>query len=70
MQSTREDWRTTVTSQSIRSESRRSEHDAIRPATHHNQRGEHILRSLAAHERVATYGAAERFSCRLKKGFP
>src|SRR5882724_4254085 len=34
IQSTRENWRTTVTSQSIRSESRRTEHDAIRPAAH------------------------------------
>src|SRR5947207_8543303 len=32
IQSTRENWRTTVTSQSIRSESRGTEHDAIRPA--------------------------------------
>jgi hypothetical protein len=31
IQSTRENWRTTVTSQSIRSESRRTEHDVIRP---------------------------------------
>src|SRR5690349_11366949 len=34
IQSTRENRRTTVTSQSIRSESRRTEHDAIRPAAH------------------------------------
>src|SRR5258708_18913146 len=34
IQSTRENWRTTVTSQSIRSESHRTEHDAIRPAAH------------------------------------
>src|ERR1700730_8662624 len=34
IQSTRENWRTTVTAQSIRSESRRTEHDAIRPAAH------------------------------------
>src|SRR5947199_5073636 len=34
IQSTRENWRTTVTSQSMRSESRRTEHDAIRPAAH------------------------------------
>src|ERR1700731_850494 len=34
IQSRRENWRTTVTSQSIRSESRRTEHDAIRPAAH------------------------------------
>ncbi|GCC46838.1 hypothetical protein chiPu_0030898, partial [Chiloscyllium punctatum] len=34
IQSTRENWRSTVTSQSIRSESRRIEHDAIRPAAH------------------------------------
>src|SRR5258705_6815325 len=34
IQSRRENWRTTVTSQSIRSECRRTEHDAIRPAAH------------------------------------
>src|SRR2546429_9634298 len=34
IQSTRENWRTTITSQSIRSEGRRTEHDAIRPAAH------------------------------------
>src|SRR5438445_11104994 len=34
IQSTRESWRTTVTSQSIRSESRRTEPDAIRPTAH------------------------------------
>src|SRR3982751_5631866 len=34
IQSTRENWRTTVTSQSIRFGSRRTEHDAIRPAAH------------------------------------
>ena len=33
-QSTRENWRTTVASQSTRSQSRRTEHDAIRPAAH------------------------------------
>src|SRR4051794_12381129 len=32
IQSTRENWRTAVTSESIRSECRRTEHDAIRPA--------------------------------------
>jgi len=34
IQSTRKNWRTTVTSQSIRSWSRRTEHDAIRPGAH------------------------------------
>ena len=34
IQSTRENWRTTVTSQSIRSQSRRTQHDAVRPAAH------------------------------------
>src|SRR5260221_13888393 len=37
--STRENWRTTVTSHSIRSERRRNEYDAIRPAAHlHDER--------------------------------
>src|ERR1700681_2785187 len=37
IQSTRENWRTTVTSQSIRSECCRTEYDAIRAAAHlHN----------------------------------
>src|SRR5882724_10657187 len=51
IQSTRENWRTTVTSQCIRSECRRTEHDAIRSAAHL-----HDLRCMRSH-RLGTHEA-------------